>query len=108
MAGRGEAGQGKGTECKEHNMTSYRYLPTINTLRLSPEDTQLLLEAVACQLERMEEIESPAAQRDREVLEQIETLLRNALHNFHSGGQADGRVESTSLNGTHGRAASGR
>ena len=30
-------------------MTSYRYLPTINTLRLSPEDTQLLLEAVACQ-----------------------------------------------------------
>ena len=108
MAGRGEAGQGKGTECKEHNMTSYRYLPTINTLRLSPEGTQLLLEAVACQLERMEEIESPAAQRDREVLEQIEHLLRNALHNFHSGGTDDGRTESTVGNGTHGRASSGR
>lgn len=39
-------------------MSSYRHLPTINTLRLSVEDTERLLEAVACQLERMEEIES--------------------------------------------------
>lgn len=89
-------------------MPGYRFLPTINTLRLSVEDTERLLEAVACQLERMEEIESPAAQRDREVLEQIETLLRNALRNFHSGGTDDGRTESTSLNRPHGRASSGR
>ena len=66
-------------------MSSYRHLPTINTLRLSVDETERLLEAVACQLERMDEIESPASQRDREVLEQIETLLRNALRNFHSG-----------------------
>ena len=89
-------------------MTSYRFLPTVNTLRLSVEDTERLLEAVARQLERMEEIESPAARRDREVLEQIETLLRNALRNFHSGGTDDGRASSTVGNGTHGRAASGR
>ena len=66
-------------------MSSYRHLPTNNTLRLSVDETERLLEAVACQLERMDEIESPASQRDREVLEQIETLLRNALRNFHSG-----------------------
>lgn len=86
----------------------YRFLPTINTLRLGVEDTERLLEAVACQLERMEDIESPAAQRDMEVLEQIETLLRNALHNFHSGGTDDGRTESTVGNGTPRRDAAGR
>ena len=89
-------------------MPGYRFLPTINTLRLSVEDTERLLEAVACLLERMDEIESPAAQRDMEVLEQIETLLRNALHNFHSGGTDDGRASSTVGNGTHRRDASER
>lgn len=89
-------------------MPSYRYLPTINTLRLSVEDTERLLEAVACQLERMEEIESAAAQRDMEVLEQIETLLRNALHNFHSGDNGNGRTESTAGNGAYRRDAAER
>lgn len=89
-------------------MPGYRFLPTINTLRLSVADTERLLEAVACQLERMEDVESAAAQRDMEVLEQIETLLRNALHNFHSGGTDDGRASSTVGNGAYRRDAAER
>jgi hypothetical protein len=37
-------------------MPNHRFLPTVNTLRLSVEDTERLLEAVACQLERMEDV----------------------------------------------------